>query len=190
MNVAVNDFVKRQVKGSGKTYAKTLNFEEIAYHAEKQMYKKCYTNGYRDGIRLVTASEKIASDFVCPYVKLDHNVKLKSKIVKRRSNEEFYIQTRAINGTCVPTGKVQLVLYSHEVLLENDEHSTEADWELISMNAIPFGLSSMPMGPITMMRNQLGLIGGTKAHYKSKDWANSVRFWQKYVPLDSDNSIP
>ena len=73
--------------------------------------------------------------------------------------------------------------------MENNEHSTEADWELISMNAIPLGLNSMPMGPITMMRNQLGLIGGTKAYYKSIDWANSVRFWQKYAPRASDNSI-
>ena len=30
MLVAVNDFVRRQVKNSGKTYAKTLSFDQIA----------------------------------------------------------------------------------------------------------------------------------------------------------------
>ena len=35
-----------------------------------------------------------------------------------------------------------------------------------------------------MMRNQLELKGGTKAHYKSDKWANSVKFWQKYAVLD------
>lgn len=35
--VAVNEFVRRQVKGSGKTYSEELTFEEIATHAAKQM---------------------------------------------------------------------------------------------------------------------------------------------------------
>ena len=51
-----------------------------------------------------------------------------------------------------------------------------ADWELISINAIPKGLEKLPMGPVTMMRNQLNLIGGTKASYTKDEWAESVRF--------------
>ena len=39
----------------------------------------------------------------------------------------------------------------------------------------------MPMGPVTMMRNQLELPGGTKGIYTSKEWAESVYFWQKYA---------
>ena len=42
----------------------------------------------------------------------------------------------------------------------------------------------MPMGPVTMMRNQLELEGGTKAKYTSEEWAESIYFWQKYVALD------
>ena len=42
----------------------------------------------------------------------------------------------------------------------------------------------MPMGPITMMRNQLQLPGGTKAYYNSEDWAESIQFWQNYAVLD------
>ena len=38
--VAVNTFVRRQIKGSGKTYSKNLTFEDIASDAEKQMAKK------------------------------------------------------------------------------------------------------------------------------------------------------
>ena len=37
------------------------------------------------------------------------------------------------------------------------------------------------MGPVTMMRNQLQLNGGTKGKYSSKQWAESVNFWQKYA---------
>ena len=42
----------------------------------------------------------------------------------------------------------------------------------------------MPIGPVTMMRNQLDLNGGTKAEYSSEEWANSVRFWQKYAAIE------
>jgi len=38
--VAVNAFVTRQVKGSGKTYSSSLTFEEIAKDAENQMKKE------------------------------------------------------------------------------------------------------------------------------------------------------
>ena len=37
MLVAVNDFVRRQVENSGKTFAKTLSFDQIANHASAQM---------------------------------------------------------------------------------------------------------------------------------------------------------
>ena len=100
-----------------------------------------------------------------------------------------YIQTRAINGIPVKAGSVDLVLYSHKVLLENDENTTDADWELVSINAIPDGEDTMPIAPVTMMRNQLNLAGGTKALYSTEEWAKSVQFWQKYASLNPVNSI-
>ena len=57
-------------------------------------------------------------------------------------------------------------------------------WELISVHAIPKGIDKLPMGPVTMMRNQLELLGGTKAYYSSEEWAESVRFWQEFAALD------
>ena len=47
MFVAVNDFVRRQVKNSGKSYAKTLSFEQIANHASTQMQNKIYICTYK-----------------------------------------------------------------------------------------------------------------------------------------------
>jgi hypothetical protein len=60
---------------------------------------------------------------------------------------------------------------------------------LISINAIPEGVKKLPMGPITMMRNQLELEGGTKAFYSSEEWAESVRFWQEFASLIPENEI-
>ena len=86
------------------------------------------------------------------------------------------------------TGSVNLILYRHDVLAETNENTTDADWELISFHAIPEGITDMPMGPVTMMRNQLQLPGGTKAFYESEKWAQSVNFWQVYAILDENVS--
>tara|TARA_B100001750_G_C15441413_1_gene563801 strand:+ start:714 stop:1283 length:570 start_codon:yes stop_codon:yes gene_type:complete len=185
--VAVNDFVRRQVKGSGKTYSESLSFETIAADAEKQMTYGNFTEGYRNGVRIVAGSEHLINEFTCPFVKIDNSSELISKIVCRQKGEEPYIQIRAKYGTPVKTGRIEYILYHHEVLCENNEQSTDKDWELISIHAIPQGVNKLPMGPVTMMRNQLELKGGTKAYYSSKEWAKSVQFWQKHAALDDSN---
>ncbi len=70
------------------------------------------------------------------------------------------------------------------MLNETNEASTSSDWELIAFHAIPDGIERLPMKPVTMMRNQLQLPGGTKAHYSSEDWAESIRFWQQHALID------
>ncbi|MBL7013783.1 MAG: DUF3228 family protein [Candidatus Marinimicrobia bacterium] len=184
MLIAVNQFVKRQVKGSGKTYSEKFTFNEIASHAENQMELGFFEDGYRDGVRIVSCDKSIVKHFQCPYTKINSDTALKAQWVSRQEGEEPYIQIRALNGESLPAGKVEFILYRHDVLAENNEQSTDAEWELISIQAIPTGIEHFPMGPVTMMRNQLDLMGGTKAHYSSEQWAESVRFWQQYVALD------
>jgi len=91
--------------------------------------------------------------------------------------------SEAFNGKPVKIGAVDLVLYRNDVLQETHEEETNKEWELISFHAIPEGIKELPMGAITMMRNQLCLRGGTKGHYSSKQWAESVYFWQQYALL-------
>ncbi len=183
--VKVNDFVRRQIKGSGKSYAINFSFEKMALHAEDRLNVsgKHITAGYRDGVCLVRADKKYSKYFFCPLVKITSSTKLSSIVVKRRDNEKHYIQTRALNGTPAAAFHVDFILYRHDVLAENNEQTTNADWELISFNVLPEGFNSMPMGPVTMMRNQLELPGGTAAHYSSDEWAASVNFWQQYAFL-------
>lgn len=185
--VGVNDFVRRQIEGSGKTYSKSMTFEEIAKHAEEQMIRNAFTEGYRKGILVVNADNSIRDNFICPFVLIKQDTLLISKLVKRQEHEEPYIQTRALNGSLLKTGKVELILYSNDVLKEKNENTTDAQWELICINSVPEGIDKMPMGPVTMMRNQLNLSGGTKAFYSSNEWANSVKFHQQYAILDPNN---
>ena len=182
--VNINEFVSRQIKGSGKTYADGLSFEQIAKHAQEQLSNGKYKPGYRDGVVLVQADNKLLHHFICPFVKIVESTKLRAQLVQRRPEEKSYIQIRAQHGTLLKTGSVNLILYRHDVLVETNENTTDADWELISFHAIPEDITDMPMGPVTMMRNQLQLPGGTKARYNSDLWAESVKFWQEYAVLD------
>ena len=181
--VAVNEFVKRQTEGSGKSYSSHLTFEQIARHAEEQLHKGQFSKGYREGVLVVDSNQSYVKYFKCPFVKIDKNTKLKAEWVRRRNDEEPYIQIRALNGSPLKAGKVEFILYHHDVLDETSEQTTNADWELISIHALPEGIEKLPMGPVTMMRNQLELKGGTAAHYHSDKWAESLQFWQKYAPL-------
>ena len=61
--VAVNQFVRRQVKGSGKTYSESLSFKTIAADAEKQMTEGNFTEGYRSGVRIVVGSQNLTNKF-------------------------------------------------------------------------------------------------------------------------------
>ena len=186
--VAVNDFVRRQTKDSGKTYAKGLTHKEITIHAQDQLTNGNYKMGYRDGVVLVQVAKELIHHFICPFVRVTEATKLNATVVRRRPEEKPYIQIRALNGTLLKTGSVDLILYRHDVLAETSEQTTDAHWELISFHAIPEGIEKMPMGPVTMMRNQLQLTGGTKAYYKSGQWAESVKFWQEYAVLDENSS--
>jgi hypothetical protein len=182
-SVGVNTFVKRQVKGSGKTFCKDLSFEEIAEHASHQLTKGSFRKGYRKGVLLVRVSKTLTKSFVCPIIKINDKTKFEAKVTKRRIDEESYIQLKALNGNPIKTDNVDLILYHHDILKETNENETSAEWELISFHAIPMGLDNLPMGPVTMMRNQLELSGGTKGNYTSYEWAKSVDFWQKYCFL-------
>jgi hypothetical protein len=183
--VDVNEFVLRQVKGSGKTFSHDLTFDDIAKYAEKQLNdnENSIIKGYRDGVVLIKCEPSMNKHFYSPMVKIDEQTKLESIMTKRRECENPYIQIRALSGELLPTGRVDLILYRHDVLAETNEQSTKAGWELISIQAVPLGIEKLPMGPITMMRNQLKLSGGTSAHYSSEEWAESIHFWQQYTFL-------
>jgi hypothetical protein len=181
--VGVNTFVLRQIQDSGKTFSESMAFDEIAIHAESQMKEGHYKDGYRDGVRIVQCEDTFVHHFYCPFTKITQETNLEANWVKRTEDEEAYIQIRALNGDPLSAGKVEFILYRRDVLAENNEQSTNAEWELISIHAIPEGVDNFPMEPVTMMRNQLELVGGTQAEYPSKEWAESVSFWQKYVAL-------
>ena len=113
MKVAVNNFVRRQTQDSGKTYSNSLSFDFFAKHAEQKMKRNDFINGYRDGVRIVNLDQEYVEKVFCPYVKITSDITLIAKQVIRRVGEDPYIQVRALNGTPLTAGYVQLILYQH-----------------------------------------------------------------------------
>ena len=62
--------------------------------------------------RLIEEKKNI-KHFHCPFVKINSNTQLISRVVKRQDNEESYIQTRAVTGKQLEAEKVEYILYRH-----------------------------------------------------------------------------
>ena len=182
--IGINNFVLRQKKGTGKTYLQEISLESIVEYASIQLKNNKFKPGYRDGVILISIKNELVKYFKCPFTKITKSTVLKAEYKSRRNNEEPYIRIKACNGEPLEISSVELILYRKDVLAETNENTTNKDWELIAFHAVPKGMDSLPMGPVTMMRNQLELTGGTKGCYSSKEWAESVQFWQHYAIIE------
>lgn len=173
--IVASTFVKRQVKGSGLSYS-DYSFEKIAQMTIDAYLQGKIKPGYRDGVILVQLPPK---GFYCSIVKLSRFSIISSSYKTRQVNEESRLVSSSF-GTTIPAEEVNIVLYSHDVLLEGNENSDlTADYEIVSINVSPKG--GIPMNPYTMARNQLVLPGGTAANYSSEKWAEAVYFWHNHV---------
>ena len=79
MKVAVNNFVRRQNRTSGKTYSNELSFEFFAKHAEEKLKKNEFESGYRDGVAIVKLDDLYVDKVFCPYVKITKDSNLIAK---------------------------------------------------------------------------------------------------------------
>ncbi len=95
-----------------------------------------------------------------------------------RSKTELAVLTRWFEGVDVPVANYLLpILYSRAQLLKEGE-PIEADWGIVGClyTAEP---EEIPMAPITMMRNALGVEeGGSGVALDREAYRRSVEFWQ------------
>lgn len=133
--------------------------------------------GYRDGVVLVPVPPE---GFMSSILKVSGDTSLWASFGPRRKGEAPFIQVVAKGtGSKVPATHVDIVLYRHDVLVENSEHSCDADWEIVSVNC-RVTEEETPMDPVTMARNFLHLEGGTKGDFSAEDFAKSIIFWSTH----------
>ena len=176
--IKTSEFVKRQIKNSRYSYFDGT-WEELEKLTEDNFHN--YTDGYRAGVVLVPISPERFYTSLC---KIDDNSIFETKFESRREGEASRKVTLLKNGKKSKAKFVNIVLYRYDVLLENNENSTEARWEIVSINASL--VKNEPMHPMTMARNMLNEVGGTKATYTGQQFAEALWFWKDYTMYGGD----
>jgi len=177
MTIAINDFARRQTADSKFSHC-VKGWNYVIGQAEKGFTSA--KPGYRDGVVLVAAEDPQA--FLTGITKVNADTRLETVFEARREGEQPFVSVVAKGGNKVPAKTVEIVLYRHDVLQENNEASTDAAWEVVSINAWPHEGQDLPC-PITMARNFLALAGGTKANHTAEEFAQSILFWSQHAML-------
>ena len=177
MRIALNNFVRRQTPESGFSHFEGSEEELI------QIVHENFANhraGYRDGVILVPVP---ADRFRTPIVLLNEDTRLHARFKARREGEQPCVDVTA-EGNKSQALVAEIVLYRNDVLRENSEESTDADWEIISINARSTA-EQEPMTPMAMARNFLGLTGGTKATYTAEEFAQAIVYWSQRARIEA-----
>ena len=172
MSVAINSFVRRQTPESPYTHTKLLD-SELLHEVRKGLLNGDYREGYREGVILV---EIPAYHFYTGLVKLVDGDVLVGDFKSRRENEEprksIYVKRKDIKKQRAV--RVQIVCYSHNVLNEDGDAETDADWEIVSLNGYPTE-EIAPIDPMTLMHNHFGSDGGTATNMSSKEFEDQMK---------------
>lgn len=174
MTIKASDFVRRQTPESQYAHF-TGSWEQLEKMVEANHGDAI--QGYKPGVFLTKVP---AEGFYSSVTKVTDETMLFASFNSRREGEEPFISVQAI-GSKVPAQSVMIVTYSKEVLAEGNERSTDADFEIVSINASPTKNGGMPMDPVTMMRNYLGRPGGTKGDFTAQQFAESILFWSQHA---------
>lgn len=168
-NIAINEFVKRQVEKSEFSHFNG-SWDELVTLVEQNFEKA--TPGYRDGVMLVPVPPQ---DFRCSVTDLTPDSELTATFSARRDGEEPFIQIRA-KGEKSQAQVVEVVIYRKDIL--GKDATTDSEWEIISLNSRPTN-EPEPMHPYTMARNMMGLEGGTKGEYTAQQFAEAILYWNR-----------
>lgn len=121
--------------------------------------------------------------FFCPpRAKMVPGMNVQAQVVCRQEGEEPYVEVFVTPEEAakygfedIPAKKIDVVCYSAEALLENNGTRTgDQDWEIVTL--LCSESDGERMTPLTMARNALEMVGGTKpaVPYTSDEWAWAV----------------
>lgn len=104
-----------------------------------------------------------------------------------RQEGEKPVKHRTLPGfDKTPAKFVKIVVYRADTLAQDNDRSSDAEWEIIAVNAEID--ENTPMTPETMKRNSNHDQGGTYREYSDKEWKDAYKYWDNHVMVD--NSKP
>lgn len=135
------------------------------------------TPGYKDGVVKVSVPPEL---FVSGLVRVGEFTDLRATFAARRNGEAPFLSVTGA-GDASKTLRVEVILYSHDLLAADGDNAGDSDYEVVSINASPYASETPePMNPIAMARNFLGQNGGTKATYTAEQFAEAIDFWSRH----------
>lgn len=161
-NVGVSEFVKKRHLYELQFTHFDGDWDELIKKTKEQIKLGNYSEGYRDGVRLVHMSKEDAKDFYgYDGFKKFEGMKMEAVVEKvpGREHEPAKLQIRILEPK-IRMRYVDIILYRKDVLEEDGDPTTGADWEIISING-RLHKDPAPMQPLTMVRNYRHLPGGS-----------------------------
>lgn len=103
-----------------------------------------------------------------------------------RQEGEKPITHRVIRGgfSKPPADLVKIVIYRADVLAQDDNRSSDAEWEIVAILAQE-GVEEVPMHPETMKRNSNHDVGGTYREYSQAQWDAAYAYWDNHVYIEN-----
>lgn len=180
--VACSDFVKRQTKESGHSHFEGT-WDELAGIASSLIHTGHRKEGYKKGVVLIEVPEyfydvKLLDKFYSATVTITDKTKLLVNYAPRQEGEDPFIRVCA-KAKKQRAKAAEIICYHKDVLDEDDDRSTSAEWEIVAIKARA-SKEEEPMDPMTMARNFLHLKGGTKGEWTAEQFAKSIVYWNRH----------
>jgi hypothetical protein len=160
--VGVSEFVKRQTKDSVFTHFAN-EWQVLIDITVMQMGQGNYDYGYRDGVIVVHMNKTWAELFYTyDAYPMFEGMKLDAQWAKTpgREHEPAKLQVKILEPK-IKCNFVDIILYRKDVLEEDKDNTTGADWDIVSING-RLKKDPPPIDPLTLVRNWLHLKGGTE----------------------------
>lgn len=184
-NIAINSIVRRQTVDS--PYSHYIGSEQdLVDLVENNMCPDNCKAGYRDGVLSVSVPPK---GFFTGVVTLEEGDKLVGEYRRRVPGEtpRKTLRVSRLLAAKSPAIAVDIILYRHDVLAEKNEFDTNADWEVVSINA-RITKKDQPIRPMTLLANHYGADGGTATKLTAVEFEKrlqkSYEYWQDKAMLE------
>lgn len=169
MLIGISNFVRRQTPESH--FAHFDGDDRVLINLTTRAFEKGnYSPGYRDGVVVVHMEPwKSQLFFTYPNSPWPEGTKLRAEYKRIPGREHEPPQVIVVPaGPKVRCNYVDVILYRRDVLEEDGDASTDAEWEIVSLNGRIREREKL-ISPLTVVRNWLHLEGGTEMKGKSAE---------------------
>lgn len=192
--VAFNSFVRRQTSDS--PFSDWIWTDEQLLKIIEENFKNAIP-GYRDGVLVVPVPPhgfrtglvtlQVGDELVGRFEARVPGEKPRQTVYAKRvrhvlhsSSDECDIFIEECREK-MPAKAVDVILYHHNVLAEDGDAETDAEWEIISINARTT-IGEAPIDPMVLMHNHFGSDGGTATNMTPEEFEDHLRisfeFWK------------